>query len=69
MADLPLSTVVRLAKTKGGVERVGDDGGKALVAAAEKYIEKLAKKAGELAKHAGRKTVGAEDVQMAAKEL
>jgi histone H3/H4 len=67
MADLPKAAVVRLAK-KSGAERVGEDAADALVIKAEAYIENLAKEANELAKHAGRKTIKAEDVELAAKK-
>lgn len=67
MADLPKAAVVRLAK-KAGAERVGEDAADVLVIKAEAYIENLAKEANELAKHAGRKTIKAEDVELAAKK-
>lgn len=67
MADLPKAAVVRLAK-KAGAERVGEDAADALVAKAESYIEEIAKKAYEYAQHAGRKTIKAEDIDLATKE-
>ncbi|MDR3101625.1 MAG: histone family protein [Methanocalculaceae archaeon] len=67
MTDLPKAAVVRLAK-KAGAERVGEDAADALVAKAEIYIEEIAKKAYEYAQHAGRKTIKAEDIDLAAKE-
>ena len=67
MADLPKAAVVRLAK-KAGAERVGEDAADALVAKAETYIEEIAKKAYEYAQHAGRKTIKAEDIDLATKE-
>ena len=65
MADLPIAAVVRIAK-KHGSERVGSDAAEALVAKAEDYIAELTKEANRLAQHAGRKTIKAEDVKMAA---
>ena len=67
MADLPKAAVVRIAKN-AGVERVGEDATEALVAVAEAYVAKVAKDAAELAKHAGRKTIKAEDISLAVKE-
>lgn len=67
MADLPKAAVVRLAK-KAGAVRVGEDAADALVAKAEAYIEAIAKQAFELAQHAGRKTIKAEDINLATKE-
>lgn len=67
MADLPKAAVVRLTK-KAGAERVGEDAADALVAKAEAYIEEIAKKAYEYAQHAGRKTIKAEDIDLATKE-
>ncbi|HJJ47033.1 MAG TPA: NFYB/HAP3 family transcription factor subunit [Methanocorpusculum sp.] len=66
MADLPKAAVIRLAK-KAGAERVGADATDALVRKAEVYINRIAKKAFELAKHAGRKTIKVEDVELATK--
>ena len=59
--------LVRLAK-KAGADRVGEDAADALVAKAEAYIEEIAKQAFELAQHAGRKTIKAEDIDLATKE-
>ncbi|HJJ89504.1 MAG TPA: histone family protein [Methanocorpusculum sp.] len=67
MADLPKAAVVRLAK-KAGAERVGEDAADALVTKAESYIEAIAEKAYEYAQHAGRKTIKAEDIELATKE-
>ncbi len=66
MADLPVAAVTRIAK-KSGAERVGSDAAAVLVEKAEAYIANLAKEANKLANHAGRKTIKAEDVEMASK--
>jgi len=65
MADLPIAAVVRIAK-KNGAERVGNDAAEALVIKAEEYIATLTREANRLAQHAGRKTIKADDVKMAA---
>ncbi len=62
--DLPIAAVVRIAKANGA-ERVGSDAAELLVKQAEAYIGKLTKDAEKLASHAGRKTIKAEDVEMA----
>jgi len=63
---LPVAPFERVAK-RAGAERTSGDGLKALRDAAEDYAEGLAREAIAFAKHAGRKTVKAEDVRLAAK--
>ena len=63
---LPITAVVRIAKANRA-ERVGSDAAEILVMKVEAYIGKLAKEAEKLASHAGRKTIKAEDVEMANK--
>ena len=65
MTDLPIAAVIRIAKNSGA-ERVGSDAAEMMVKQAEAYIAKLAKEANRLASHAGRKTIKAEDIKMAA---
>ena len=67
MADLPTAAVIRIAKANGA-ERVGSDAADILVKKGEAYISDLAKEANRLATHAGRKTIKAEDVEMAAEK-
>ncbi|PKL59746.1 MAG: histone [Methanomicrobiales archaeon HGW-Methanomicrobiales-4] len=67
MADLPIAAVIRIAKANGA-ERVGSDAAEMLVKMAEEYIGDLTKEATRLASHAGRKTIKAEDVEMAAEK-
>ena len=64
MAELPIAAVTRIAKANGA-ERVGSDAAEILVKKAEEYIGELTKEATRLAAHAGRKTIKAEDVEMA----
>ena len=61
VARLPTAPVTRLMRN-AGAERVSEDASQALVKVLEEYGEKVARKAVSLAKHAGRKTVKAEDI-------
>jgi len=67
MADLPIAAVIRIAKANGA-ERVGSDAAALLVKKAEEYIAELTKEADKLATHAGRKTLKAEDIEMASQK-
>ena len=66
--ELSLSAMQRLIK-KAGAERVGEDAVEELSKLLESVGLRVATKAVELAAHAGRKTVKASDVQIAAKEF
>ena len=67
MADLPTAAIIRIAKANGA-ERVGSDAAEMLVKKAEEYIAQLTKEAEKLASHAGRKTLKAEDIEMASQK-
>lgn len=70
MAESEISTaaVHRLIK-KGGAGRIGDDAAEELRKVVEDYAIRVGKEALELAKHAGRKTVRAEDISLAVKRI
>ena len=63
---LPLAAMERLLK-KAGAERVSEDAKEALKQVLEDYAEKVGEQAAKFALHAGRKTVKASDVKLAAK--
>lgn len=52
-----------------GADRVGDDAVNELGKILEDYAVKVGKEATELARHAGRKTVKAQDIQFAMKRV
>ena len=65
-SELGLSAMYRILK-KSGAERVSDESAIELRRVIEEIAEAVAKNAVDLANHAGRKTVKAEDVKLASK--
>ncbi|MCK9292922.1 MAG: histone family protein [archaeon] len=68
MADLPIAAIDRLIR-KAGAERVSEDAAVALSKILEDVAVDISKQAIELAKHAKRKTVTGEDIQLATKTM
>ena len=66
MAELPIAPIKRLLKN-AGASRISDDAAVKLAEVLEEIGEDLARDATKLAKHAGRKTVKAEDIELASR--
>lgn len=66
MAELPIAPIKRLLKNAGAT-RISDDAAVKLAEVLEEIGEDLARNATKLAKHAGRKTVKAEDIELASR--
>ena len=67
-SELGLSAMYRILK-KSGAQRVSDESAVELRRVIEELAEAIAKNAVEMSSHAGRKTVKAEDVKLASKQL
>ena len=67
-SELGLSAMYRILK-KSGAQRVSDESAVELRRVIEEIAEAVAKNAVDLANHAGRKTVKAEDVKLASKQF
>ena len=67
-SELGLSAMYRILK-KSGAQRVSDESAVELRRVIEEIAEAIAKNAVEMSNHADRKTVKAEDVKLASKQL
>lgn len=63
---LPLAAMEKILKN-AGADRVSDRAKGALKEVIESHAEQIAQRAWDIAKHAGRKTVKAGDIRLAAK--
>ncbi|MDD3975652.1 histone family protein [bacterium] len=68
MSELPIAAVDRLIR-KAGAERVSEEAAEALGKILSDVAIDISSQAIELAKHAKRKTVTAEDIQLATKTM
>lgn len=64
MTELPIAPIKRILKNAGAA-RVSDEAAMELAKILEEYGEEYAAQANKLAKHAGRKTIKAEDIILA----
>lgn len=67
MAVIPTAPIDRLIRNTGAT-RVSEAASKKMVEALEDYTNEVARKASDIAKHSGRKTVKAEDIKLALRQ-
>ncbi|RZN56676.1 MAG: histone [Candidatus Methanomethylicota archaeon] len=68
MPDIALSAIDRIMR-KAGAERISEDSVEALREVLETIALEISREAVTLAKHAGRKTVNAEDIKLVSRKL
>lgn len=66
MAKLPIAPIDRLIRS-AGADRVSEGARDAMAEELEEWAQAVARRAMEVARHAGRKTVKAEDIKLALK--
>ena len=68
-AFLPLAPIEKLIRVGSGADRVSASATKTLANVLSEIALKISERATFLAKHAGRKTIKAEDIKLAAREI
>ncbi|MFP3910142.1 MAG: histone family protein [Halobacteriota archaeon] len=64
MAKLPIAPIDRMIRN-AGADRVSEDAREAMAEVLEEWATEVSRRAMEVARHAGRKTVKAEDIKLA----